>query len=133
MEPLDALGDPDLRATLLYVRGRAEPPTAADAAAALDIPPSVARWRLERLVEAGLLEPEFVRRSGRTGPGAGRPAKTYAVVAETEAIEFPRRRYEELLRLLVEALPARGRDAKLRDVGVAFGHELARAASFRPA
>ena len=133
MEPLDGLGDPDLRATLLYVRRQAEPPTAADAAAALDVPPSVARWRLERLVEAGLLEPVYARRNGLTGPGAGRPAKTYAVVAEREAIEFPRRRYEELLRLLIEALPARGRDTKLGHVGRAFGRELARAARFRPA
>jgi predicted ArsR family transcriptional regulator len=61
----------------------------------------VARWRLEKLVEAGLLVIGLERRSGRSGPGAGRPAKTYAPVAETAAIEFPRRRYEALLGLLL--------------------------------
>jgi predicted ArsR family transcriptional regulator len=133
MERLDALGDPALRKALLFVRGRPDPPTADDVAAALEIPRSVARWRLERLVEAGLLAPLFVQRSARTGPGAGRPAKTYAAAAERAAIEFPRRRYEQLVRLLVDALPRRGRAARLGNVGVAFGRELARAARLRPA
>ena len=133
MESFDVLGASELRATLLFVRGRADPPTADDAAAELDVARSVARWRLERLVEAGLLETAFVRRGVRTGPGAGRPSKTYAVVAETAAIEFPRRRYEVLLRLLVGALPERGRAARLADAGIEFGGELARAGRLRPA
>lgn len=119
--------------TLLFVRSRPDPLTAGEVAAGLQIAPSVARWRLERLVEVGLLVPVFARRSGRTGPGAGRPAKTYAAAAERVAIEFPRRRYERLLRLLIDALPRRGRAARLADVGVAFGRELARAARLRPA
>jgi predicted ArsR family transcriptional regulator len=129
----DVVGDPELRAALGFVRGRDKPPTADELGAGLGLPRSVARWRLERLVEAGLLVPVFVRRSGRSGPGAGRPAKAYAVVPETTALEFPRRRYEELVRLLVEALPSRGRRTRLADVGVAFGGELARAAGLRPA
>ncbi len=133
MDRFDALGDPPLRAALLFVRGRPDAPTAGEVAAGLQIAHSVARWRLERLVEAGLLVPVFVRRSARTGPGAGRPAKTYAAAAESAAIEFPRRRYEQLLRLLIDALPRRGRTARLADVGVAFGGELAHAARLRPA
>jgi predicted ArsR family transcriptional regulator len=127
-----AAGNPDLRGVLVFVRGRQDPPSADDVATALGLPRSVARWRLERLVALGFLRPVFVRRSGRTGPGAGRPAKTYAVVPETAALEFPPRRYEELLRRVLAALPSRARRARLREIGIAFGHDLARAATLRP-
>jgi predicted ArsR family transcriptional regulator len=131
MHRLDAFGDPGLRATLAFVRGR-DPSSADEVAAGLGLSRSGARWRLERLVESGLLEPEFVNRSGRRGPGAGRPTKTYSVSPETDALEFPPRRFEELLRLLIEALPVRGRRRRLDEVGFAFGSELARAARLRP-
>jgi hypothetical protein len=55
------------------------------------------------------------------------------VAPETKVLEFPRHRYEALLPLLIDALPLRGRRARLADVGVAFGRELARAANLRPA
>ena len=55
MDRLDALGDPALRSTVLLVRAAAKPVTADDVAEALDIARSVARWRLERLAEAGEL------------------------------------------------------------------------------
>jgi predicted ArsR family transcriptional regulator len=128
----DALADPGLRAALTFVRSRPTAPSARELATALDVPASVARWRLERLVAAGLLQAEFVR-PARVGPGAGRPTKTYAVVPETAAIEFPTRRYAELLRLLISSLPTRGRNRRLAEVGEAFGRELGRAAALRPA
>ena len=133
MDRLDALGDPALRSTVLLVRAARRPVTADDVAAQLDVSRSVARWRLERLVEAGLVRVEFERRSGRSGPGAGRPAKTYSSSPETTAIEFPRRHYEALVRGLVDALPKRGRAKHLDRVGYAFGLELGRAARLRPA
>src|SRR5439155_20330846 len=94
---------------------------------------NVARARLERLADAGLLLPSFERRTGRTGPGAGRPAKTYRVAPELTAIEFPERRYEQLIGLVADALPERARGDRLREIGVAFGRELAREARLRPA
>jgi predicted ArsR family transcriptional regulator len=132
MDALEAVGDPELRATLLFARARAAPVTADEVAADQGVHRNVARSRLERLVEAGLLEPGYERRTGRSGPGAGRPAKTYAVVPELEAIAFPDRRYELLLRLSLEALPTAGRRRRLRAIGVGFGEELARAAQLRP-
>ncbi|TML90430.1 MAG: hypothetical protein E6G08_02575 [Actinobacteria bacterium] len=129
MDTLEAAGDPELRAALLFARGQERPVTADDLAAAHDVHRNVARSRLERLVEAGLLAPGYERRSGRTGPGAGRPAKTYAVVPELDAIEFPARRYETLVALLIDGVPRE----RLREVGAAFGAELARAARLRPA
>jgi predicted ArsR family transcriptional regulator len=133
MHPLDAIGDRELRETLLFARAQPLPVTADDVAAARRIHRNVARGRLERLAEAGLLIPCFERRTGRTGPGAGRPAKTYRVAPELFAIEFPERRYEQLIGLVVDVLPERTRRERLHAVGVAFGRELARAARLRPA
>jgi predicted ArsR family transcriptional regulator len=133
MNRLDAVGDPALRSTLLFVRASPGPVTAGEAAAALEVPRTVARHRLERLADAGLVVPGFERRTGRSGPGAGRPAKTYAPAAETSAIEFPLRRYERLVGLLVAAVPRRRRARQLADIGVAFGAELAQAAGLRRA
>jgi predicted ArsR family transcriptional regulator len=133
MDELEAVGDPDLRAALLFARSQQHAVTADELAADAGIHRNVARARLERLVRAGLLEPGYERRSGRTGPGAGRPAKTYAVVPELDPIEFPARRHEALLGLLVDAMPDRNRAERLHDVGVSFGRELATAARLRPA
>jgi predicted ArsR family transcriptional regulator len=72
MHRLDAIGDRELRETLLFTRAQALPVTADEVAAAQGIHRNVARGRLERLAEAGLLIASFERRTGRTGPGAGR-------------------------------------------------------------
>ena len=133
MDALEAVGDPELRSALLWVRARAEPVTADELAAADDVHRNVARSRLERLVAAGLLAVRYERRSGRTGPGAGRPAKIYFVAPQVDAIEFPLRRYESLFALFVDQLPRSGRAGRLRAIGVEFGAGLARAAKLRPA
>jgi predicted ArsR family transcriptional regulator len=139
MHGLDAVGDRELRETLLFVRAQAAPVTADEVAAKHRIHRNVARGRLERLAQAGLLISSFERRTGRTGPGAGRPAKIYRVVPELSAIEFPERHYEQLIGFVVDALPERARRGRLRQIGIAFGRELARegrlrsANGFRPA
>ena len=133
MHRLDAIGDRDLRETFLFTRMRPLPVTADDVASALEIHRNVARGRLERLAEAGLLIASFERRTGGAGPGAGRPAKTYRVAPELSAIEFPPRRYERLIGLAVDALPERARRERVHEIGVAFGRELAREARLRPA
>jgi len=129
---LDAIGASELREALLYVRGSAAPVTADDAAGALDVHRSVARARLERLVRAGVVETSFARRSGRTGPGAGRPAKLYSPAPEPEALEFPRRRLPALVARLLDEVPAEEREQTLRSAGEDFGRELARAAGLEP-
>jgi len=125
MDELQAVGDPQLRAALLFARRRAAPVTADELAEAQGIHRNVARSRLERLVEAGLLRIGFERRTGRSGPGAGRPAKTYAVAPELRAVEFPPRRYDALAGHLLDALPARARAGALRAIGAAFAADLA--------
>jgi predicted ArsR family transcriptional regulator len=130
---LGTLGDPALREVALLVRAEDRPVTADDVARALAVSRSVARWRLERLAAAGLVTVAFERRTGRSGPGAGRPAKIYSPVAETAAIEFPPRRYEQLAALLIAALPGRGRSEQLAQVGLGYGKQLAAASRLRPA
>src|SRR5439155_20480988 len=119
MHRLDSIGDRELRETLLYARAQPLPVTADEVASAQRIHRNVARGRLERLADAGLLVASFERRTGRTGPGAGRPAKTYRAAPELSAIEVPERRYDQLIRLVAEALPERPRRFRLRDVGLA--------------
>ena len=131
-DALTAFADPDLREALSFARERPSDVTADDAAAALGVHRNVARARLDRLAAAGLLEVSFQRRSGRTGPGAGRPAKVYRVAPETEAVEFPPRRFASLLARLLDELPAAGRKRTLRRVGEDFGRELAQAARLKP-
>jgi len=129
MNRFDALADGGLRETLLFVRAQAAHVTAGDVAAALDVPRSVARWRLEKLTAAGLLETTFRRRTNRSGPGAGRPAKLYTPAVETNAIEFPPRRYETLVGLLSEGLPRKG----LTAIGAKYAQALASEMRLRPA
>jgi predicted ArsR family transcriptional regulator len=127
-----AAGDPQLRALLLYARGRRDPLTAAEAAVALGVHRNVARSRLDRLADAGFLTVARQRPSGRTGPGAGRPAKVYRVAPEFEAVEFPDRRLADLIGLLVEKLPPRRRSHALRETGEDFGRALAASAGLEP-
>ncbi|GAA5203044.1 helix-turn-helix transcriptional regulator [Microbacterium jejuense] len=74
-----------------------------DAADTLGIPRSTAALNLDRLVDAGLLTVSYVRRSGRTGPGAGRPAKLYRATAAEVAATIPERHYELVGDLLAAA------------------------------
>lgn len=131
MDRFDAIGDAGLRAALLFVRGMPAPVTANEAAAALHVHRNVARSRLERLLNAGLVETRFARRSGRRGPGAGRPAKLYAPAPEPRALEFPPRRLESIVGRLLEEIAPAGREAALVRVGEDYGRELAKGAELQ--
>src|SRR2546429_8377671 len=120
-EPLDAVADADLRDALLFARSQGGAVPAGDAAVALRVHRNVARARLDRLTDAGLLDVTHERRTGRSGPGAGRPAKVYRVAPELQAIEFPPRHFDDLVAALVEELPASGRPASLRRAGAGLG------------
>ena len=133
IDHLAAVGDPQLRRTLMYARSRPDPFTAAEAASDLGMHGNVARSRLDRLAEAGFLTVVLERRGGRRGPGAGRPAKVYRVAPELEGVEFPDRRLAELIMLLVTKVPLRRRKQALREVGQDFGREFAATAGLQPA
>lgn len=75
-----------------------------EAAAALGIGRALAAFHLERLMEAGLLVAEYRRLSGRSGPGAGRPAKLYRRAPRDVRVSLPERRYDVAAEVMAEAL-----------------------------
>jgi predicted ArsR family transcriptional regulator len=80
-------------------------PVGRDAAAqALGINRSLAAFHLDRLTEAGLLEASYRRLSGRTGPGAGRPARVYQRGTREIEVSLPNRHYERAAALFATAL-----------------------------
>ncbi len=125
MDGLQAVGVPELREALRFVRAHRRPVSAEELAVAQSVHHNVARRRLDKLVEAGLLVRSQQRRTGRSGPGAGRPANVYSPAPETSEIEFPERPYHELVGLLVDALPERARPKRLREVGRTLASQLA--------
>src|SRR4051794_41980319 len=72
-----ALAEPTRRRLYEYVVRRPHPVSRDDVAGALGVPRPTAAFHLDRLVADGLLDVHYERRTGRTGPGAGRPAKLY--------------------------------------------------------
>jgi predicted ArsR family transcriptional regulator len=79
-----------------------------EAAAALGITRELAAFHLDRLVEGGLLAAEFRRLSGRTGPGAGRPAKLYRRTEGDVIVSLPTRNYDVAADVMAEALEELG-------------------------
>ncbi len=95
-----ALADPTRRALYRYVVARPVPVSRDDAAAAVGVPRHAARFHLDRLVAAGLLDVEFRRLSERRGPGAGRPSKLYRRSARQLDVTLPPREYDLAGRIL---------------------------------
>ena len=75
-----------------------------EAADAVGIPRSVAAFHLDKLAEAGLVATRFERPPGRSGPGAGRPAKKYRRAEREIAVSLPDRRYDLAGSLLADAV-----------------------------
>ncbi|HEX8941422.1 MAG TPA: helix-turn-helix domain-containing protein [Candidatus Limnocylindrales bacterium] len=94
-----------------------------EAAAALGIGRPLAAFHLDRLVQAGLLTTEFRRLTGRSGPGAGRPAKLYRRAARTIHASLPPRQYELAARFFAEGLDEVGpaASAAAMEAARAFG------------
>ena len=68
------------------------------------MPGHTAKFHLDRLVDEGLLDVEFRRLSGKTGPGAGRPAKLYRRSRRQIALSLPQRSYDLLSTILAKAV-----------------------------
>lgn len=99
-----ALADAARRRLYAYVAAQGHPVGRDEAARATGMAAHSARFHLDRLVEEGLLETEFRRLSGRSGPGAGRPAKLYRRADTEVAVTLPPRRYDLLGRVLAAAV-----------------------------
>jgi predicted ArsR family transcriptional regulator len=99
-----ALDDPTRRRLYDYVVRQPEPVSRDAVVTALELPRTTAAFHLDRLVDEGLLEAVYQRLTGRTGPGAGRPAKLYRRSDQHVAVLLPQRRYDLAGRLLSSAL-----------------------------
>lgn len=122
------LGDATRRGIYVTVRESTEPVTASQIAELFDIHANVARHHLDRLVADEYLQVTRKRPSGRTGPGAGRPAKHYEPTRKNVSVQFPARRYDLLAELLLRVIERIAPDnaAEIADeIGREYGRELA--------
>jgi predicted ArsR family transcriptional regulator len=130
-DPLDALGalsDPTRRGAYDYVSAQGRPVGRDEAAGALGIGRTLAAYHLDRLADAGLLSVAYARRSGRSGPGAGRPAKLYERAELEVSMSVPPRDYGLAAQLLAEAAASdRGGATRraLREAAQSLGRKIA--------
>ncbi len=117
-----SLKDPVRRALYGFVARNDDAVSRDQAAAAVGVQRSLAAFHLDKLTEEGLLEVEFRRLSGISGPGAGRPAKLYRRSTRQIAVSLPPRTYDLAGRLLAEAIE------RSQQTGDAASTELGRAA-----
>lgn len=104
LSALAAISDPIRRSLFDFVNASTEAVSRNDAAVALGLPRSTAAFHLDRLVVEGVLETQFKRLSGRTGPGSGRPSKLYRPASDELQVSFPERHYELAGELLASAV-----------------------------
>src|SRR5271165_868727 len=124
---LSSLDDPVRRRLYEVVRERAEPVGRDEAAAAGGVCRALAVYHLDKLVETGLVTASYQRPPGRSGPGAGRPAKLYTRAEREFAVPVPPREYELAARLLVEVVesdPSGQSRAALVEAARRLGAEL---------
>ncbi|HYH28343.1 MAG TPA: helix-turn-helix domain-containing protein [Actinomycetota bacterium] len=101
-----ALDDPVRRQLFELVQGAGRAVGREEAAEAIGISRSLAAFHLEKLVDRGLLTFTYARPPGRSGPGAGRPAKMYVPSDAEVEVSIPERHYDVIGKLLVESILA---------------------------
>jgi predicted ArsR family transcriptional regulator len=130
MAAVSSLDDP-VRARLHQVVCAQSAPMGRDeAAAAAEIGRPLAAYHLDKMVELGLLVATYQRPAGRSGPGAGRPAKLYARSSREFAVTVPPREYELAARLLAVAVES-DRSGKSQDGLRAAAREYGRGLATR--
>ncbi|MFF0134431.1 helix-turn-helix transcriptional regulator [Streptomyces mirabilis] len=113
IEAIAALQDPVRRRLYEYVAAQGREVGRNEAAEAAGVTRTLAAHHLDRLAEAGLLESGSRRLTGRSGPGAGRPAKVYTRARAERSVSLPARDYRTAAELLAEAAEQAGLDAEL--------------------
>jgi predicted ArsR family transcriptional regulator len=106
LELLAALGDATRRRLYEFVAAAGAPVGRDEAAVRTGIARSLAAYHLDRLAEQGLLEVSYARPVGRSGPGAGRPAKLYRRAERDFVVRTPPRDYSLLAEVLLRAVEA---------------------------
>jgi predicted ArsR family transcriptional regulator len=112
---IGALADPVRRALYEYVAAQQDAVGREAAATAVRVAVHTAKFHLDRLCDEGLLQTEYRRLSGKTGPGAGRPAKLYRRANRQFAVSLPERRYDLAAHILATAVHQAGQGTQLAD------------------
>ncbi|WP_030385348.1 helix-turn-helix transcriptional regulator [Streptomyces sp. NRRL S-241] len=116
MKDIDAIAvlqDPVRRRLYEYVVAQGREVGRNEAAEAAGVARTLAAHHLDKLTQAGLLESGSRRLTGRSGPGAGRPAKVYTRARVERSVSLPARDYRTAAELLAEAADEAGLDAAL--------------------
>jgi predicted ArsR family transcriptional regulator len=125
---LSLLADPVRWRLYDYLRSSGTAVGRDEAAREINISRNLAAFHLDRMAEADLLEVEYRRLSGRSGRGAGRPAKLYRVAAKHFVVSLPATHYSLAGRILATAIEENrtGEDglAAVRRVAGRVGREL---------
>ncbi|MCU7827010.1 helix-turn-helix transcriptional regulator [Kitasatospora sp. DSM 101779] len=127
MEDIDAIAvlqDPVRRRLYEYVAAQGREVGRNEAAEAAGVARTLAAHHLDKLAEAGLLETGSRRLTGRSGPGAGRPAKVYTRSRAERSVSLPARDYRTAAELLAEAAEQAGLDAGLCEAARRRGEAL---------
>ena len=127
VEAASALADPVRRRVYECVAASGVPVGRDEVAAEAGIKRSLAGYHLDLLAGHGLLDVSFARRSGRSGPGAGRPAKLYARAPVEVRVQLPARDdalVAHLLATAVERDDTGSARATLREVAREAGQAL---------
>jgi len=103
-----SLGDARRRRLYDYVVAQRRPVGRDEAAGALGLGRPLTAYHLDKLVEANLLDVVFSRPEGRSGPGAGRPAKRYVRPQRALVAHTPARDYAFVAGILAEAVDRGG-------------------------
>ncbi len=128
---LAALEDENRRRMYAFIRRQGRPVSREDIARELGLSRKLAAFHLDKLSEKGLLKFHYARPPGRSGPGAGRPAKVYEPADVKIEVSIPERRYDLAGALLVDTV--RGQAASsghehaqrvARKAGFGLGREL---------
>jgi predicted ArsR family transcriptional regulator len=128
LDALASLAEPVRLALYRCVADREQGMGRDEAAAAAGVSRALAAYHLDKLADAGLLDVRFERRSGRSGPGAGRTAKLYRRSARPLEVALPARNYRLIAELLAEAVradPSGAAGAALERAARAVGAEYA--------
>ncbi|MEV0193425.1 helix-turn-helix domain-containing protein [Kitasatospora purpeofusca] len=127
MEDIDAIAvlqDPVRRRLYEYVVAQGREVGRNEAAEGAGVARTLAAHHLDRLTEAGLLESGSRRLTGRSGPGAGRPAKVYTRARAEHAVSLPARDYRTAAELLAGAAESAGLDLALHEAARRRGEAL---------
>lgn len=134
---IGALADPTRRRLYEFVCAQPAPVSRDQAADAVGIPHHQAKFHLDRLTGEGLLETDYARLTGRSGPGAGRTAKLYRRARRDIAISLPQREYELAGRLMAAAIARSAGTGEpvaevLNRIAHDYGHTIGAAGAGQP-